>query len=159
VARGGSVIDPKVVEALVAALGELVPDSEAAQLSFAQSYPAGAALAEPLTEREFEVLRLVADGASNQEIARKLVVTLAAAKTDVTHIFGKPDAESRVQVVARARTLGLLPPQMEGRVGRRAERSRRSRRVLLAHRRREEPPPQTRSGHWRSQAGREGWRR
>ena len=63
---------------------------------------------EPLTERELEVLALVAEGASNQDIARTLVVSLATVKTHINHIFGKLDAESRVQVVARARALGLL---------------------------------------------------
>ena len=106
VARGGSVIDPRVVETLVAALGELVPERES------DGDPAArvprAALAEPLTERELEVLQLVAAGASNQDIARTLVVTLATVKTHINHIFGKLDAESRVQVVTRARALGLL---------------------------------------------------
>ena len=110
VARGGSVIDPKVVETLVAALGQLVPDRNAAP-AVAEYRPATAtaAVPEPLTERELEVLSLIADGDSNQEIARKLVVTLATVKTHVNHIFGKLGAESRVQVVARARATGLLP--------------------------------------------------
>jgi DNA-binding NarL/FixJ family response regulator len=106
VARGGSVIDPKVVEALVGALGALVPERDAPPVA---PRVAQEALAEPLTERELEVLQLVARGDSNQDIARKLVVTLATVKTHINHIFGKLDAESRVQVVARARTLGLLP--------------------------------------------------
>jgi DNA-binding NarL/FixJ family response regulator len=108
VARGGSVIDPKVVETLVAALGELVPDRDSAPAALADRKAAGAALTESLTERELEVLRLIAEGASNQEIARKLVVSLATVKTHANHIFGKLEAESRVQVVARARALGLL---------------------------------------------------
>jgi LuxR family maltose regulon positive regulatory protein len=65
-------------------------------------------LAEPLTERELEVLGLIAEGASNQEIAGRLVVSLATVKTHVNHIFAKLNAESRVQVVARATSLGLL---------------------------------------------------
>jgi DNA-binding NarL/FixJ family response regulator len=110
VARGGSVIDPKVVETLVAALGELVPEREPPEVA-AQGVrrTSQTGLVEPLTERELEVLRLVADGESNQDIARKLVVSLATVKTHINHIFGKLDAESRVQVVARARALGLLP--------------------------------------------------
>jgi LuxR family maltose regulon positive regulatory protein len=67
-----------------------------------------AGLAEALTERELEVLWLVADGDSNQDIARKLLVSLATVKTHINPIFGKLDAESRLQVVARARGLGLL---------------------------------------------------
>jgi DNA-binding NarL/FixJ family response regulator len=109
VARGGSVIDPKVVETLVAALGALVPEGEPGPP--VEAHTVGAArsgLVEPLTDRELEVLHLVAGGDSNQDIARKLVVSLATVKTHINHIFGKLDAESRVQVVARARTLGLL---------------------------------------------------
>jgi DNA-binding NarL/FixJ family response regulator len=110
VARGGSVIDPKVVETLVAALGQLVPDREDATAAVEdRSAAGGVAMPEPLTERELEVLRLIAEGDSNQDIARKLVVSLATVKTHVNHIFGKLDAESRVQVVARARANGLLP--------------------------------------------------
>jgi len=110
VARGGSIIDPKVVETLVAALGELVPDGSVAlaEVDY-RSTNSNSSMPEPLTERELEVLTLVAEGDSNQEIARKLVVTLATVKTHVNHIFGKLGAESRVQVVARARANGLLP--------------------------------------------------
>jgi DNA-binding NarL/FixJ family response regulator len=107
VARGGSVIDPKVVETLVAALGDLQGTAEPPASTPTTRSHGG--LPEPLTERELEVLALVADGASNQDIARQLVVSLATVKTHINHIFGKLDAESRVQVVARARTLGLLP--------------------------------------------------
>jgi DNA-binding NarL/FixJ family response regulator len=110
VARGGSVIDPKVVETLVAALGELVSDRDALPVSEEERPTTSrAAMPEPLTERELEVLALIAEGDSNQEIARKLVVSLATVKTHVNHIFGKLGAESRVQVVARARAAGLLP--------------------------------------------------
>jgi DNA-binding NarL/FixJ family response regulator len=105
VARGGSVIDPKVVETLVGALGELAPGDAAPP---AEQHAPMRRLAEPLTERELEVLRLMADGDSNQEIARKLVVSLATVKTHINHIFGKLGAESRVQVLTRARAAGLL---------------------------------------------------
>jgi DNA-binding NarL/FixJ family response regulator len=110
VARGGSVIDPKIVETLVAALGELVPERETAVAPEVRGAShAHGDVTESLTERELEVLRLVAEGDSNQDIGRKLVVTLATVKTHINHIFSKLDAESRVQVVARARALGLLP--------------------------------------------------
>ena len=110
VARGGSIIDPKVVETLVAALGDLARMGGDSLTPTADQQASSARMSEPLTERELEVLALVADGASNQEIARKLVVSLATVKTHINHIFGKLDAESRVQVVARARKLGLLQP-------------------------------------------------
>ena len=110
VARGGSIIDPKVVETLVAALGDLARMGGDSLTRTADQQASSARMSEPLTERELEVLALVAEGASNQEIARKLVVSLATVKTHINHIFGKLDAESRVQVVARARKLGLLQP-------------------------------------------------
>jgi DNA-binding NarL/FixJ family response regulator len=107
VATGGSVIDPKVVESLVEALGDMVPSSAASPAPLEQ-HASGGVLAEPLTERELEVLAFVAEGDSNQEIARELVVSLATVKTHINHIFGKLGAESRVQVVARARAAGLI---------------------------------------------------
>ncbi len=65
-------------------------------------------LLEPLTPRELEVLQLLAEGASNQEIARQLVVSLATAKKHVASILSKLGAENRTQAIARARTLSLL---------------------------------------------------
>jgi len=119
VARGGSVIDPKVVEALVAALGNPAPERAAVPTVGPHELPrtgSGADLdlefersqIESLTERELEVLQLIAQGDSNQEIARRLVVSLATVKTHVNHVFAKLGADSRVQVVARARAVGLL---------------------------------------------------
>src|SRR6266516_2959634 len=69
-----------------------------------QAYP----LLDPLSERELEVLRLLAQGASNQEIAEQLVVTAATVKFHVSHILSKLQARNRTQAVARARSLGLL---------------------------------------------------
>ena len=66
-------------------------------------------LAEPLTDRELEVLRLLATGRSNQRIAHDLVVTLDTIKTHVTHILGKLGAANRTEAAARARQLGLIP--------------------------------------------------
>ena len=63
----------------------------------------------PLTERECEVLQLVAAGEANREIAGKLVVTIDTVKKHLTHLFGKLGVTSRTQAVARARALGLLP--------------------------------------------------
>ena len=66
-------------------------------------------LAEPLTGRELEVLRLIAAGRSNQRIARDLVVALDTVKKHVTHVLGKLGAANRTEAVARARDLGLIP--------------------------------------------------
>ncbi len=66
-------------------------------------------LVEPLSDRELEVLRLIAEGYANQEIADRLVVALSTVKTHINNIYGKLGVQSRTQALARARTLGLLP--------------------------------------------------
>jgi LuxR family maltose regulon positive regulatory protein len=71
-----------------------------------------AALLEPLTARELEVLRLIADGDSNQTIAEKLVITVSAVKKHTGNIYGKLNVNSRTQAVSRARQLGLLSPDV-----------------------------------------------
>ena len=64
---------------------------------------------EPLSERELAVLRLIAEGLSNQEIADRLVVAISTVKTHINNIYGKLGAGSRIQAVERARERGLLP--------------------------------------------------
>ncbi len=65
-------------------------------------------LVEPLSERELEVLGLVAAGASNQEIADRLFVALTTVKKHMGNIFGKLGVTNRVQAITRARELNLL---------------------------------------------------
>jgi LuxR family transcriptional regulator, maltose regulon positive regulatory protein len=65
-------------------------------------------LIDPLSERELEVLRLIAQGLSNQEVTRKLFVALSTVKGHNLRIFAKLQAKSRTEAVARARELGLL---------------------------------------------------
>jgi LuxR family maltose regulon positive regulatory protein len=55
-----------------------------------------------------EVLRLIAAGLSNAEIARELVIAVSTVKTHINHIYGKLDVRSRVQAVAKAQALDLL---------------------------------------------------
>lgn len=69
------------------------------------------ALAEPLSARELEVLRLIAAGLSNAEIAERLFIAEATVKRHINHIYGKLEVNSRTQGIARARTLGLLGTQ------------------------------------------------
>jgi LuxR family transcriptional regulator, maltose regulon positive regulatory protein len=69
---------------------------------------ASPALVEPLTEREQEVLRLLAAGASNQQIASALVIQVSTVKKHVSSLLSKLGVESRTQAVAQARTLSLL---------------------------------------------------
>ena len=65
-------------------------------------------LVEPLSEREREVLALIATGLSNSQIAAKLIVTTSTVKTHINRIFGKLAVQSRTQAIGRARELGLL---------------------------------------------------
>jgi len=70
--------------------------------------PTAALLVEPLTEREMEVLHLLATGCSNKEIAQKLVIAVGTVKNHLKSIYGKMEVHSRVQAVNRAREIGLL---------------------------------------------------
>jgi LuxR family transcriptional regulator, maltose regulon positive regulatory protein len=70
--------------------------------------PAGGELPEPLSERELEVLALLAAGKSNRQIASELFVALSTVKTHIKNIYGKLDARNRMQAVSRARELNLL---------------------------------------------------
>jgi DNA-binding CsgD family transcriptional regulator len=63
---------------------------------------------EPLSQRELEVLRLVATGRSNQEIATELYVATGTVKAHLNNIFRKLEARSRIEAVTRARDLRLL---------------------------------------------------
>jgi LuxR family maltose regulon positive regulatory protein len=65
-------------------------------------------LIEPLTQREREVLRLMATGRSNPEIATELVIAVTTVKTHVKNIYGKLNVDNRFQAVAHAQELNLL---------------------------------------------------
>ncbi len=65
-------------------------------------------LVEPLSEREIEVLRLIADGYSNRDISEKLIITVGTVKSHANHIFSKMGVKNRTQAVAKARELNLI---------------------------------------------------
>jgi DNA-binding NarL/FixJ family response regulator len=69
---------------------------------------------EALSDRELEVLALVARGIANQEIAAQLFISEATVKTHLRHIYGKLDAADRAAAVAEAYNRGLLTPQRRG---------------------------------------------
>jgi LuxR family maltose regulon positive regulatory protein len=92
-------------------LGKLLAVFEAEeQKSEATSYlpPPAQSLIEPLSRREVEVLQLIAQGLSNQEMSERLVLALETVKGHNKKIFGKLQVQRRTEAVARARELGLL---------------------------------------------------
>ena len=86
----------------------LVASGEQPSASAAVPTPRSTVLVEPLTERELEVLHLIAAGASNEEIAERLVIAIGTVKRHVSNIFGKLTVSNRTQAVARAQGIGLL---------------------------------------------------
>ena len=79
-----------------------------ARLATARAPGDPATLMEPLTARELEVLALVADGCSNQEIAEQLAISLPTVKKHVSNILAKTFASSRTKAIVRAREAGIL---------------------------------------------------
>jgi len=98
VAAGGALIDPSVTRKVVAEFARL-----------GQTRRSGSAkLVEPLSGREEEVLRLLADGYSNREIAGRSFLAEGTVKNYVSSILGKIGARDRTQAALKARELGLL---------------------------------------------------
>ena len=79
-----------------------------ADVLVAANQPTGEALIEPLSQRELEVLRLIAQGHSNREIGERLFLALPTVKGHTRIIFDKLQVQRRTEAVARARELGLL---------------------------------------------------
>lgn len=99
-------IFPQYIHRLLAAFG-----TQSEETSASGNRPGAVAqpLLELLHEREYEVLRLIALGRSNQEIARILVISQGTVKTHINNIFRKLDVRTRTQALARSRELRLLP--------------------------------------------------
>jgi DNA-binding NarL/FixJ family response regulator len=98
VAAGDALLAPSVTRRLLDRIASKLPPAHENVIP---------ALSE-LTEREMEVLKLVARGLSNAEIAEKLVVSETTVKTHVSRILGKLDLRDRVQVVILAYESGLI---------------------------------------------------
>jgi DNA-binding NarL/FixJ family response regulator len=98
VAGGGALIEPSVAAKVVAEFARIA----------APARPASAGLAEPLSEREVEIVRLVAGGLTNRQIAERLCLAEGTVKNYVTNILGKLGARDRTQAAIRARELALI---------------------------------------------------
>jgi LuxR family maltose regulon positive regulatory protein len=101
-------VQPGYVQNVLAAFPT---DAKLASESLAPTTESGATadeMIEPLSERELEVLRLIGEGCSNQEIAERLVVTLHTVKKHSSNIYTKLGVSSRTQAIAHARRFRLL---------------------------------------------------
>jgi len=97
--RGEAFIHPSVTRKVVA---------EFTRLAERERVRREQPLVEPLSPREMEVLALLAEGLSNQEIAERLTIARGTAKNHVGNILSKLDARDRTQAVLRAQEIGLL---------------------------------------------------
>jgi DNA-binding NarL/FixJ family response regulator len=97
-ARGESVLQPSVAAKVVARFAQL-PD---------EPPPRPQPLVVPLSGRELEIVRLLADGRSNREIAAALFLAEGTVKNHVTNVLAKLGARDRTQAALRARALGLI---------------------------------------------------
>lgn len=88
-------------------VGVRLAQRRAPATSFEPNVKARAALS--ITDREFEVLELLAAGRSNKEIAQKLEVSPNTVKTHVARLFEKLEASRRTEAILKARELGLIP--------------------------------------------------
>ena len=100
VARGDALLAPGVTRRLIAEFAKRPEPTQVVPADLAS-----------LTEREREVLTLIARGMSNDEIAEALVVSPATAKTHVSRVMGKLDARDRAQLVVIAYESGLVEPR------------------------------------------------
>ena len=98
-------IAPDYVRRLLAAFPVIEPE----QVSPPHAQTPEVDLIEPLSERELDVLALLAEGLTNREIASRLYLALNTVKAHTGNIYGKLDVHNRTQAVARAQALGLLP--------------------------------------------------
>ena len=98
VAAGGALIEPSVARRVVAEFARMAPPARQPDNG----------LAEPFSEREREILRLVAQGLTNREIADRLSLAQGTVKNYVTTILQKLGARDRTQAALRARELGIL---------------------------------------------------
>ncbi len=107
VAAGGALMQPSIARKVMAEFGRMA-GTRAEPAPPPPAAPDQSTLVEPLTERELDVLRALANGLSNREIAEQLVITEGTVKNHVSSLLAKLNARDRTQAVLRAQALRLL---------------------------------------------------
>jgi DNA-binding NarL/FixJ family response regulator len=102
VASGGALIQPSITRKVLAEFTRLTKPLSQAGSTNPQP------LIESLTDREMEVLRLLAEGLSNREIAERLVITEGTVKNHVSNLIAKLNVRDRTQVILKAQEFGLI---------------------------------------------------
>jgi LuxR family maltose regulon positive regulatory protein len=107
-------IVPDYTRRLLAVFGDATKDEERTTMDRELAAPsavhrASSALIEPLSERELEVLELIAEGLTNPEIASRLYLSVNTVKVHTRNIYGKLGVQRRTQAITRSQELGLLP--------------------------------------------------
>jgi len=100
-------IEPDYVEELLSAFEDHPESSRGVEPSSGKEI-SDSPLVEPLTNREIEVLQLLADGLTNAEICQRLYIALPTIKSHNRNIYSKLGAQGRMQAVNLARKLGIL---------------------------------------------------
>lgn len=99
VAAGGALIQPSITRKVLSEFSRLATTPKAASTTD---------LPEPLTEREMDVLKSIAEGHSNKEIAEQLFITEGTVKNHVSNLIAKLNVRDRTQAIIRAKDLGLI---------------------------------------------------
>jgi DNA-binding NarL/FixJ family response regulator len=106
VADGVAWLDPGVASRVLRTLATITPPPQAANGDTSAPKPTSGS--SPLSQRELDVLRLVVDGLSNQEIADKLILSVETVKTHMRHIMEKLAVSDRTQAAVKAMREGLV---------------------------------------------------
>lgn len=108
VAAGEALIQPSLTRKVLAEFTRLASAAHPVPQANPKPEQASSSLTEPLTDRELDVLRALAAGFSNREIAERLVITEGTVKNHVSSLIAKLEVRDRVQAVLKGQELGLL---------------------------------------------------
>jgi two-component system, NarL family, response regulator LiaR len=101
----------EAIKAAASGQVRLAPEAAARLIREVRTPESPEALAEPLTERETEVLKLIARGKANKQIAKELFVAMSTVKTHVINLYRKLGVSSRTQAALYAARVGLVPTE------------------------------------------------